>query len=568
MDIKGRTVLILGGSGLVGMAISRRILKLEPKELIILSLTKREVEEGVKILRSENPDRIIKYDWGNIFVRSEYKDLSRSELLSNSEYRKNIIYDVINELREDILSNSYLYRIIKKYKPKIIIDSINTATGLAYQDIYLSSITTLKKAEKARNSAGSINDFADEVEKLLCTQYIPQLIRHIQILYETTKRFKTRFYFKIGTSGTGGMGLNIPYTHSEERPSRILLSKSSLAGAHSLLLFLMARTPDAPIIKEIKPTAAIAWKNIKFGKIMRMGKPVKLYDCTFDNAAELGNTLSLDSTKEWELQKGQFLEAPFIDTGENGMFSYGEFMAISSIGQMGFVTPEEIADDLIYEIQGGNTGHDIINALDNATMGPTYRAGTMRDHALQKLQLLETKHGSKIAAFEILGPPRLSKLLYEAYLLKKVGKTLKKVIRIEEEMLTSKIENLLKKDKKLRLSILSIGIPILTSDGKRLLRGKEIKIPPFIGSRDFTVTNKNINLWAHDGWIDLRKENMRLWKKRFAGILDEVAAINPSDSSSQYQWSREYWMNSEEIEIGKVVAWIFVNEDKGLRMKS
>jgi hypothetical protein len=37
----------------------------------------------------------------------------------------------------------------------------------------------------------------------------------------------TGAYVKIGTSGTGGMGLNIPYTHSEEKPSRVLLSKSA-----------------------------------------------------------------------------------------------------------------------------------------------------------------------------------------------------------------------------------------------------------------------------------------------------------------------------------------------------
>ena len=43
----------------------------------------------------------------------------------------------------------------------------------------------------------------------------------------------------MGTTGTGGMGLNIPYTHSEERPSRVLLSKSAMAGAQSMLLFLM-----------------------------------------------------------------------------------------------------------------------------------------------------------------------------------------------------------------------------------------------------------------------------------------------------------------------------------------
>src|SRR5258707_4125616 len=87
----------------------------------------------------------------------------------------------------------------------------------------------------------------------------------------------TRAYVKIGTSGTGGMGLNIPYTHSEEKPSRVLLSKNALAGAHTLLLFLMARTPGGPITKEIKPAAAIPWKRIGYGEVPRGGRPVPRY---------------------------------------------------------------------------------------------------------------------------------------------------------------------------------------------------------------------------------------------------------------------------------------------------
>src|SRR4029079_8385221 len=97
-------------------------------------------------------------------------------------------------------------------------------------------------------------------------------------LYQAMVKAGTRAYVKIGTSGTGGMGLNIPYTHSEEKPSRALVSQSALAGAHTLLLFLMARTPGGPITKEIKPAAAIAWKRIGFGEIRRGGRPVPLYD--------------------------------------------------------------------------------------------------------------------------------------------------------------------------------------------------------------------------------------------------------------------------------------------------
>ena len=82
------------------------------------------------------------------------------------------------------------------------------------------------------------------------------------------------------------MGLNIPYTHSEEKPSRVLLSKSALAGAHTLLLFLMARTPGGPITKEIKPAAAIAWKRIGYGEILRGGRPVPLYDVDLDERGD------------------------------------------------------------------------------------------------------------------------------------------------------------------------------------------------------------------------------------------------------------------------------------------
>src|SRR2546425_3181566 len=75
------------------------------------------------------------------------------------------------------------------------------------------------------------------------------------------------------------MGFNIPYTHSEERPSRPLLTKSAVAGAQSLLLFLLGRTPGAPATIEIKPTATIAWREIGFGPIRRKGRPIALVDC-------------------------------------------------------------------------------------------------------------------------------------------------------------------------------------------------------------------------------------------------------------------------------------------------
>ena len=109
---------------------------------------------------------------------------------------------------------------------------------------------------------------------------------------------KTKMYLKIGTTGTGGMGLNIPYTHSEEKPSRVLLSKSALAGAHSMMLFLMGRTPDGPIIKEIKPGAAIAWKSIEYDIIKKKGKAIPLFDCLPENAETLGSEFQISGSEK------------------------------------------------------------------------------------------------------------------------------------------------------------------------------------------------------------------------------------------------------------------------------
>src|SRR4029453_8977143 len=175
-------------------------------------------------------------------------------------------------------------------------------------------------SRKAWEALRAGTDLRESLETLLVTDYVPQLIRHVQVLYQSMVKAGTGAYVKIGTSGTGGMGLNIPYTHSEEKPSRVLLSKTALAGAHTLLLFLMARTPDGPITKEIKPAAAIAWKRIGYGEIRRAGRPVPLYDVTEAETLKPGDRFRPQDPSRGRAT-GRNLESVFIDTGENGIFS-------------------------------------------------------------------------------------------------------------------------------------------------------------------------------------------------------------------------------------------------------
>lgn len=567
MEISNKKVMVLGGWGLVGMAICRKMLDQQPAELIVLSLNEWEAKEACDDLKKLlSSDTLITPAWGNIFVRDEMQGLSREKILESQQYRNWLIEDILEDLDENVLQRSFLFQLISRHRPHILVDCVNSATAVAYQDVFRGYYNLKGELSKFKAEKNSDN-FTAEVEKILCSLYIPQLIRHVQILYEAMRRSKTGFYVKIGTSGTGGMGLNIPYTHSEEKPSRTLLSKSAVAGAHSLLLFLMARTPDAPITKEIKPTAAIAWKKIAFGEIKKRNRPLQMYDCLPKNALKLTDVLDVNEPQNWNKLEGRTLRSVYVDTGENGIFSYGEFSAISSSGQMELVTPEEIARNVVYEIRGGNTGHDVINALDNATMGPTYRAGLMRQAALSKMQALMKEHDCNSIAFELLGPPRLSKLLYESFLLREVCRTLESLRNADAEKLSKELEDLILSDGELRSAILSIGIPILLRDGKQLLRGPEMKIPAYRGESKYDVTPESINLWAKDGWVDLRAENINIWKQRIALIFEEIESIPKDDTSSQFDRDQTYWLEDGEINIGKVVGWIFSNEEKGLRMK-
>lgn len=562
MDIKNRSILVLGGWGLVGSAICHKLMVHDPARLIVTSLKESEARDAVEQLRREYPNKpadMFVPRWGNVFIRNEWKDTPREELLADDASRLGLVEDIIDELTDEVLNRSALYRLIADEKPDAVIDCINTATAIAYQDIYTSSRAILYELHKNTLSR-------DTVERLLASLYTPQLIRHVQIMYRALKDVAAAMYIKIGTSGTGGMGLNIPYTHSEERPSRVLLSKAGVAGAHTLLLFLMARTPDGPIVKEIKPTGAIAWKKIAYGDVIRRGRPIPLVDMPFEKALASHGTFLLDALESVE-QTGENFKAPFIDTGENGIFSLGEFEAISAAGQMELVTPEEIAENTVFEMRGGNSGHDVIQSLDSSAMEPTYRAGYLRDVAVRKLQQLEQEHDSSSIAFEMLGPPRLSKLLYEAHLLRLVAGTPDAVVNAAPEALSTAAEALLQTNQQLRSQMLSIGLVILLSDGEKYLRGNDVKIPPFRGDKELPLTPDNLERWAEEGWVDLRAENMKNWQQRFENIMRATNALPADDTSSRFIFTRQYWNEFKSIDPGKIAAWIFDVEEKGTRMK-
>ena len=565
MEIKGKNILILGGWGMVGTSICRQLFIKKPESITIASLLKEEAESACRELKKYAGDVKLIPAWGNIFVREELKDLTRKQILENREYRLKVAEDVLERTTESTFQKFFLHKLISDSKPHIVLDCINTATGVAYQDIYSSGLRVLESL-KATESSAQGSELGDEVEKLLTSLYLPQLVRHIQVLYNAMKVVNTQSYVKVGTSGTGGMGLNIPYTHSEDKPSRILLSKSSVAGAHSLLLFLMARTPDAPYVKEVKPATAIAWKAIRYGEVKKHGKSIELYDCKPEDAMNLrGKFKAKGYAKAKPL--GEKLQGAYIDTGENGTFSLGEFTAITTSQQMEFITPEEIAQTVLWEIEGGATGKDIIAALDASVMTSTYRSGIMRNLAIDKMRKLIKNNGDGSIAFELLGPPRLSKLLYEAYLLGRVAYSINGVLATSPKNLSAKIADLIHKDTKLRSQIISIGIPILLPDGQSLLRGPFVKVPQDPRQEIFDSTPETIDQWSQNGWVDCRVSNLETWHIRLRDLIEQTKSSSDDDSSSHWLRDAEFWHYDEQLDEGEIVGWLFIHEEDGLRMK-
>jgi hypothetical protein len=541
LNLENRKILVLGGYGLVGMAVCRELLVRKPREIQIHSLRLEESEKAAEELRPEAGTTILSVSSGNIFGLIQggtVRDRIRAEL---------------RRLDAEDLGNFVLYDVLTQSQPDVVIDCVNTSTGIAYGDIFRSAEELLRQLE-----GGGVEP--ETVEHLLDSLYMPRLIRHIQIMYRGMIDAGTRAYVKVGTTGTGGMGLNIPYTHSEERPSRVLLSKSALAGAQSMLLFLMARTPGAPITKEIKPAAAIAWKKMGYGPIFRGGKPLQMMDAL---PIPLGETFSTEDLGAAKVRDEPYQNV-FIDTGENGVFSLEEFSTVTSHEQMEFVTPEEIARYLVFEIEGRGSGYDIVNALDAAVLGPTYRAGILRHWALERLIELEKEHGVRSVAFEMLGPPRNSKLLFEVHLLRQAFANMDAVRQSTPEQVRDALDRLVREDPEEANRVVSVGLPILLDSGE-IVRGVKVLIPSDATSQP--VTPENLEDWVRDGWVDLRLANCAHWVDRFQKIRDEIAALPQDDSSSRFLRNRRFWHKVDVIQPGKVVGWILGTEEGGSRIK-
>jgi hypothetical protein len=566
-----KTLLILGGAGMVGMQVAREAAReLKPSRIVIASLRQDEVDEVVRALRDEIDDVEFAGAAGDIFLPQSLQGIDRRDILANAETYDELFNEIFS--RDADYTKSALFQLIDKHRPDVIVDCINTATAISYLDEFEASRKVKSLLDGIAERSGSVDrgelqPLINAVKELLVVQGVPQITRHILFLHRALEATNVRVYVKVGTTGTGGMGINIPYTHSEDKPSTKLLSKSAVGFAHTGLLFLLARTPGAnneSIVKEVKPGAMIGFKRLGTKHVTLRGErtPAILVNAREE---EIGSQLQLlDASDDYGRFENREVKLEIIgaDTGENGFFSIGEFQAITYPRQMEYVTPEEVARTVVLEILGASTGRDVLAAIDAAITEPSYRAGVLRAHAIREMQRLESEKKDEVLpsiAIGHLGPPKLSKLLAEAHLILRAAGTddIASIKRIAPDDMRRRVEAHLASNPCIVSQIVTIGIPMLRDRGGKLVltRGPRISIPP--AGADGTVvklTPEAIERYALTGWVDLRLGNFERWKQRLDDITSPDMAARGSAALDVHTYAGERFVP------GDIVGWVLTNE--------
>src|SRR5213596_2790903 len=178
MELRDRTAMILGGSGLVGHAVARRLLAAAPRRIVLVALFEDEVRATARALEPYRGRATIEVEWGDVFLPASLARLERGAVMANPEHRRLVLQDLLSELTDDLFHRSFLYQLLMKYKPDAVVDSINTATAFAYQDPLRSAQELLALA-----ADGKVDGAAVERHVLRSEEHTSELQSHGLISY-------------------------------------------------------------------------------------------------------------------------------------------------------------------------------------------------------------------------------------------------------------------------------------------------------------------------------------------------------------------------------------------------
>lgn len=538
--MKGKTILILG-AGNVGEACAVLLTKHQPEKIILHSLTKEEANLAKENVRNLGDFKNVKLEtsFGNILTTIGLLSTTKGDI--SKELKLDLFQYLYLPLSEDTLSNSSLYELLQKTKPDYIIDCINTSTVVgSARDLYQTPQAFLNQKEPS----------IDMVENLLSSAIIPYLVRFVQVLNKYLSRNPDVEYVKVSTTGLGGMGMNIKYTHGDLNETGLssgILGKIAAAGVMHQLLWNLAHTPGINV-KVVVPASLIGWQGTHFDKFRSNGKyclrnrNVKRINLQEDK--NLFNNFHLIESQEKE-----YLQIPFADSGENDAYSLAEMTAITAMGQMEAITREEVAMAVVSCLTG-STKYDMISALDMASLKSTYAGAMQRNSILEELRSLQSVNKIPSIATNNLGPS-VTKHLFELYFILETGNfNLKNIVSLSVNDIHEKIEKLVVDKIEIINQILSLGLPIL-HEGYILTIGDRLIYPKNVN--EDLITNEKIDYWASVGWVDVRKKQIQYWLRLINIMYTELNSPDKKLLNVEKNLNR---LSGVE-DLGEVLAYLY-----------
>lgn len=251
-------------------------------------------------------------------------------------------------VRADALKKGAIANLLAQHKPSVAVNCINLATLFSSQPV---------------------------------NQY-ETFIRFYIDLYKAIRDYRRPLhYIQVGTTGTGGLGFDIPFTHGQKKKDLPLFHKAAFAGISTAMLTLLSRSFDAKVlISEIKPGLAVFTDRI-IEQTVGQSKLVA------------------------------------IDGGENGFFTYNELAILMCY--MGFTTARAIAEKVASIIKGKTqtispVAYDVVSGL-NSVIVPEDTADRREKKRLLGKLLIRGGERRLIATGD-LGPPELTRDLLLTYI--------------------------------------------------------------------------------------------------------------------------------------------------------
>src|ERR1043165_2439994 len=191
---------------MVGLQVAREAAReLSPKKIVIASLREEEVRDAIAFLGPEVGEERLEGEWGDIFHPEPFKNRRRADLVADRDAYDELFREVFSPKAD--YRKSALYQLIERHQPDVVVDCINTATGISYQDEFKLALETYELLRGVEDGDSErLPQLLQKTRELLIAQGVPQIARHILILHRSLENSSVRVYVKVGTTGTGGTG--------------------------------------------------------------------------------------------------------------------------------------------------------------------------------------------------------------------------------------------------------------------------------------------------------------------------------------------------------------------------